>query len=404
MKFKLDFNIYSAKDRLEAIRKIDLSTLNKTELETVTNYVLYGKDEDGTSVVDRKEIQIKTKFNSYQKDRTVSLEELLESPTFDESVFQKNRTIYKKGKPQIDKERAATIPGMVELWNEIERLSHILKQNEGKEPFQPDTPKLNSSQIYLLNHQLIQLRTSQYYLWDSVFPTMGTQKNKAEFHDPPANSHLNYPVFPRGLARFEKDILFENPRKDNTHIWQILTDEELERLKREKKPYFDFREVQHLYQLIQHYEEIQDFIKDFPDSLLNNLLWTLDFYIRKANLSEQQLLIVECKKKRLSNKEISQVLERKLGIKHQENYISTIWNKAIGLIKDAVELNFDEFICKDYKKAWKVCNRCKRELLRDQRNFVRKAKAADGLTGRCKWCDKDLRQGNLKISFPAETN
>jgi hypothetical protein len=127
MKFKLDFNIYSAKDRLEAVRQIDLSSLNKTELETVTNYILYGKDEDGTSIVDRKEVQIKTKFNSYQKDRTVSLEELLESPTFDETIFQKNRTIYKKGKPQIDKERAATIPGMVELWEQIDNLTHILR-------------------------------------------------------------------------------------------------------------------------------------------------------------------------------------------------------------------------------------------------------------------------------------
>ena len=56
MKFKLDFSIVSAKDRLDAIKQIDLSTLTKTELETITNYVLYGKDEDGTSVVDRKEV------------------------------------------------------------------------------------------------------------------------------------------------------------------------------------------------------------------------------------------------------------------------------------------------------------------------------------------------------------
>jgi hypothetical protein len=56
LKFKLDFSIVSAKDRLDAIKQIDLSTLTKTELETVTNYVLYGKDEDGTSVVDRKEV------------------------------------------------------------------------------------------------------------------------------------------------------------------------------------------------------------------------------------------------------------------------------------------------------------------------------------------------------------
>lgn len=65
MKFNLDFSIYSSKDRLEAIKTIDLKSLNKTELETVTNYILYGKDEDGTSIVDRKEIYIKTKFSTY---------------------------------------------------------------------------------------------------------------------------------------------------------------------------------------------------------------------------------------------------------------------------------------------------------------------------------------------------
>ena len=55
-KFKLDFSIESAKDRMEAIKQIPLNTLTKTELETVTNYVLYGKDTDGTAPVDRKEI------------------------------------------------------------------------------------------------------------------------------------------------------------------------------------------------------------------------------------------------------------------------------------------------------------------------------------------------------------
>lgn len=50
-KFNLDFNIESAKDRLEAIKKIPLDTLTKKDLETISNYVLYGKDEDGTSAV-----------------------------------------------------------------------------------------------------------------------------------------------------------------------------------------------------------------------------------------------------------------------------------------------------------------------------------------------------------------
>jgi hypothetical protein len=55
-KFTLNFDIPTSKERLEAIKKIDLASLTKTELETVSNYVLYGKDEDGKSVVDRKEV------------------------------------------------------------------------------------------------------------------------------------------------------------------------------------------------------------------------------------------------------------------------------------------------------------------------------------------------------------
>ena len=395
-KFKLDFDIYSSKDRLEAVRKIPLETLNKNELETVTNYILYGKDDDGTSCVDRKEVQIKTKFNSYNKDKVVSLDEMMESPTFDETIFQKDRTIYKKGKPSIDKERAKAIPGMIELWNEIDKLASTLDQNSGKVPFEEGTPKLDQKQIYYLNHYLIQLRTQQYYLWDSQFPTMMAQKNKAEFHTNPVDQQMNYPIQPRGVMRFENDKLFIEPRLDKNKHHDIISEEQRDKLKEEGKPYFDFTNSEHLYQLIQHYEEIKYYVEQQPDSALNNLLWTLDFYIEKAGLSEQQALIVRDKKNRCPNKEIAQHLHDELGIYHQENYISTIWNKSVGLIAEAVELNFDEYLCKDYDKAWKKCSRCGRELLRDPRNFVKKAKAADGLTGRCKCCDKELRQMNKK--------
>ena len=77
-------------------------------------------------------------------------------------------------------------------------------------------------------------------------------------------------------------------------------------------------------------------------------------------------------------------MREELGIDHKENYISTIWKKTLSLIRAAVELNYDEWLCKDYEKAWKVCSRCKRELLRDPRNFVRKAKSNDGLVSCCK--------------------
>lgn len=398
MKFKLDFTIYSSKERLEAIKQIDLSSLTKSELETVTNYVLYGKDDDGTSSVDRKEIQIKTKFNSYQKNRTVSLEGLMESPTFDENIFQKDRIIYKKKKISIkdyQKEKIEKIPGMIELWKEIDRVQALLEQAE-QQLKDGGADQDTQDKVYFLKHQLIELRTQQYYLLDSENQTIVGKKNRFEFHTNPTDSHCSYPILPRGVFKEEHDRLFANPFYDTESQAAALPNEQ--DILNSGKPFFDFRNEEHLYQLIQHYEELQASIQNYPDSLVNNLLWTLDFYIEKANLSPQQLLIVQDKKLRLSNKAIGEHLKKELGIEHRENYISTIWNKAVRLIVEAVELNYDEFLCKDYKKAWKRCNRCGEWYLRDPRNFVRKARASDGLTGRCKRCDKEIRQAQ-KIKY-----
>lgn len=65
MKFKLDFTLETSEERLNLVKTFPLSTLTKKELELCTNYVLYGKDPDGTSIVDRKEIYIKPKYSSY---------------------------------------------------------------------------------------------------------------------------------------------------------------------------------------------------------------------------------------------------------------------------------------------------------------------------------------------------
>ncbi len=381
---------------MEAIKKIDLSKLTPLELETVSNYVLYGKDSNGTSSVDRKEIQIDTKFDSYNKQHTTSLDELIESPTFNEATLTKNPTRYKKTHFKIDRDnpKIQKIEGMQELWQQIDNVANNLKELKKIELPNPQLRR----EIYLKEHLLIQLRTQQYYLLDSQTQTITTSPNKSQYHSHPTDSQTNYPILPRGVMRTENDLGFIYPRlekdiEDNREI-KIYTEEDREKLEKENKFYIDFANPQHIYQLILFYQEIQDSIKFMPDSLLNNLLWTLDFYIDKAHLSDQQRLIVRDKKNRLQNREITQHLKEELGIYHQENYVSTIWNKIIKQITEAVELNYDEYLCKNYDRCWKKCNRCGEELFRDTRNFVRKHKASDGLTNRCKQCDKRIRELN----------
>lgn len=399
MDFNLDFDLVTSDERRDFIASKDLSKLTQKEIELCGNYILYGKDRsnnpeiDGTSCVDRKEVQIQTKFQSYSKKEPISLDALLESPTFNENLLNPKPTIYKKVKPTIDREKVKDIPGMKELWEQIQITQDLLDENTGKKERSENSKILTQKQIYYLKHYLIDMRKQQYYLMDSTFQTLPPPQNKAQYFDCIQNLQMNYPVYPRGTMREERDNEFKMPRMDKKFSAAAINiEEEINRRKDSDKPYFNFLDKEHIYQLVLDYWDIKVAIQEIPDSPLLNLLWTLDFYIEKANLNEQQMLIVRDKKLRLLNRDIAHHLQEELGIYHQENYISTIWNKICQQIADAAELNYDEWLSKDYDKAWKRCNTCGKELLRDPRNFVRKAKSADGLTNCCKMCDKEKRK------------
>lgn len=121
MKFTLDFNLETQEERLSLIKTFNLNSLTKTELELCTNYILYGKDKDNSSMVDRKEIYIKPKLSSYSKQEPISFDALLETPGFSEEIIVE-KNIYKKVKPTINKEKAKNINGMKELWEEIDKV------------------------------------------------------------------------------------------------------------------------------------------------------------------------------------------------------------------------------------------------------------------------------------------
>ena len=403
MRFKLDYSCdRTSQERLQyLIDNVDFEKLTKKDLEICADYVLYGRDpeRDNTSAVDRHEVFIKTRYSSWQKTEPVSLEALLENPAFDEGTLKKEKYIYKKPKPHIDRDdqRIQQIPGMKELWEQIDKLARKIDLATGK--IQPnegeEVPQLDSKQLYHLKHWLIDLRKEQYKLKDTVIQEMAPPKNYGHYYNSPIDFQMNYPVFPCGIASKENDEDFKHPYMNGRPFAAKDLDHEIEVLRQNGKPYFNFLDKDHFYQLCLKYYEIKDFAEHYPDSPLHGLLDTLDYYIEKANLSDQQKLIVEGKKKRLLNKEICEQLMSQLGIYHQENYVSTIWNKACQLIADAADLHYDEWCCKDYKPAWKKCNCCGELLLRDPRNFVRKTKAPDGLTNRCKRCDQKKRRGEI---------
>lgn len=378
MNYYLDFGIYSSKERCESIKNLPLENLSKKEIEQIADFILYGKDEDGTSAVDRKEVEIKTKFNTWSKKRPESLEALMENPSFNEANL-KPLTPYKKPKPTIDPEAASKVEGLKELQETIKKFSEYLKENGDS---------LTRRQKYLLNHQLISLRQQQYLLLGDKRTSV---PNRLNYFNWEAATHVNFPVYPRGVLRDKEDTTFMFPRTDNTREPIAMPKPKQDQL------YFSFLEPFHIYELILAYYDLKAFVAEMPDSLINNLLWTLDFYISKANLTTEQLLIIEGKKRGKSIKEIAATVQKELGIHHQENYISTIWGRITARIAAAANLNYDEFLCKDYDRAWKICTSCGKELLRDPRLFSRKRKLPDGLNSRCKNCEREARRREKEL-------
>ena len=155
----LDFNIYSDKDRNEYVKKeleINSSPTAK-ELETMANYILFGKDQNGQNAVERGEVEIETKYKSYKKRNVESINELMDIPGFDERNFKPlKKNIYKNPKPILNRSAEELQP----LIEEIEKWQYIYDVATGKKEDSKIPPK-SQTEIYKIKHFLIELKKEQ---------------------------------------------------------------------------------------------------------------------------------------------------------------------------------------------------------------------------------------------------
>lgn len=392
---KLDFTITTTADREKYIENYIIGkTFSSKELETIADYILYGKDPDNnnSSIVDRKEVQIKTKYSSYSKKEPESLDSLMESPTFDERIFKPRENHIKFIKPKIDREKDKDIPGIQELWKTIDYYQNLIDANLGKlsEEESSKYRKLSSLELYKIKHMLIDLRRQQFYLKDSVKPTeltFGTSAHKQLpiYEEESINWDIkgsNYAIAPLGLF-IGKDLKFINPREYNGIQYNYDA---------AAKYILDFRNPLHIYFLLEHYEDLSISNNKNPDSTVQYILDTLNFYIDFANLSETKQTILKMKIKKYSNLEINRYLKKEFNLNHSDNYISTIWKQKIcGDIAAAASLHYDYYLNRENKFNWKKCSQCGQFKLKDTREFMRNSRSSDGLANRCKRCDKENR-------------
>lgn len=415
---QLDFTLVSAEERRAYIDQL-LNQLNSqnysptaSELELFSNYILYGKEADGKSPVEKKDIEIETRYKTYQRKKDKSLDELMEMPGFREDIFHGDAPPYKVPKYKLDRSDFEGIPAFEELWSQIDEIETLLKT--GCAPSKQDglqaphkaralefttqqtveeaeaAKKLTPQQIYKLKHLLVELRREQYTLKDFYRPQI-QQHIGSQIYSPSETAipwqQGIYEIAPLGL--YHKGMKrFEKPReadKEGDYHWN------------EGAPFvLDFRNEEHIYALCENWLELETQAEDDPESTLRPLLDTLDFYIQGAPLNEEQRDVLYYKIHRMPNIEIARIINQKYETSHSDNYISTMYKQKIcKIIADYAALHYDEYLARTDRFKWKKCSYCGKEKLRDPRNFVRKTKSSDGLSGRCKECDKRARLGEF---------
>ena len=408
---QLNYNLYSNADRATQVRDLfdaeatahyqtyyDSSSV-QADLEKIANFILYGKDPaNDKNFCQKKEIQIEQAHTAYQRKKAESLDALLEDPNTKEVDFQPvQKNSFKKIKPTINRDPNgpdAAIPGMRELWEAIDCLAKQVKEFKEKGEL--------GLEFYKKNHLLIQLRKEQFALKDSV-----EEQIRAKGYHMPSPQPAKFTSDTGYVRDNYQEFLYTNWRANHYRSqfgenWYAAQQEKIASLMREGLENWDWVEISenkidltnsdHVYHLLEMYGTLKENSYENLECDMKYLLWELEDYISRANLSEARFWILIRKIDKATNEQIRDELQEKFGLNYSDNYISTIYKQMIcGQIAKAAEIAYDEFRFKDQPEKFKVCSTCGMKLLRDNRNFIKKQNSKDGLAARCKMCDKKIR-------------
>lgn len=420
----LDFTIETAAERSEWLNHYIEGlgfALTPKELETCANYVLWGKDANGLNAKQTKEIQLETRYGTWDAKSVESLDALRESPTFNEaSISTLTDVHYKIPKTTFSRSAArrnappAVVQALEYLWDTIDRLELELNYYElyhnkrTKPPRDTLLARFDESELAALRargesltqanylkkrHQLVELRREQYSYKD-LYSTP-VQKSDFEFYQGPTSLNvvdalpvgLRHPddpfdalLFPEGRYPVPSDF----DEADLEYVYKVLW--------RTHDPIvFDFTRLEDVYNLLLLFDELSGETPDL-ESELSELLSTLHYYIGVANLTPIQSDILRLKIDHVKNVDIAAQVNALYHKSYNANYISTIFRqKIIPAINEAAYLHRQTLENIFYPENFQTCRQCGKTLLLHELNFVHKAKSKTGFTTRCKRCDHDQR-------------
>lgn len=432
----LDFSIQSTDGRRDFVNEyvqqpqFQRIPLTSDELETIANYILWGKDPDGLNVTQRGEIQIETRNKTWQRDDTESLDALMESPTFSEASLRRPteartrvaREVFDR-KKTLSECPAHLVPVFEDLFKRIDTIELMLNYYEfshgrRKEPpraallkrftqeeltnAETTASKWNQFKYLKQRHLIVELRREQFTLRDTYIEKhMRHTPIEPEIDPVDPDFDAEIPVFPLGLKtgpigallfKTERDL---NPSTYNeSDLQKVLQFYWSKKSESRSTIFFDFGNLEHIYELFGQLNELEESISALPvNSNLSKLLDTLKYYIELTDLTEAQREILDLKINKTKNQDIADIINKKYDKSYTANYISTIFRqKIIPRINETAEFHAKIIENLSFPENFKKCTGCGKVLLIDPDKFVRKSRSKDGFSTRCKICDRNDRQ------------
>lgn len=427
-RLKLNFELESAEDRAQFVTEYMAGlnfTPNEHELETISNYILWGKDARGKNSQQNGEVELK-KWTSTPVE---SLESLAEMPGFQETQVRPlsepptriQRTVFdrRRALEEAPEHLKQTFEDLFRQIDEIELELNYYELWVGKRKLPPRekleqvfTPEertaLNEKALRLsqfkylkLRHLLVELRAQQYIYYDTYKEQILSHAGAREPVLQPENIYIGedisiYPVGLKDESRLSAKIF----NVERTPEPNDFGEEELKQItellwKPKTSQYIDFTKPEHVLNVYLLRADLRDAEMEDPKSIYGaagRILCTLEFYETHANLSPLQKDLLELKLHNTTNLEIAKQLNKTYNKSYNENYISTIFHqKIIRSIAAAASEHREILENIFYPENFKKCRDCGRTLLMTSDNFVKQKKSSDGFSPRCKACEKIKR-------------
>lgn len=344
---KLDYTLKTPQERNELVKKIIDETppeqLTNRYLEILTDYIIFAMDKE-----ERKEKEILTDNRMVTVNkRETSFQGLAAKFENGEdglyNIMTNDKNIIFSPKYDITKQDIENIPELKQLREAIEKVEEDFKKASGKRKF-------------LLKKQLISMRQDQYVIKSAYHQPIYFTNTVKSFNQIDLNEKIT--IAEDGTLNNNGIISFFNPK----HISILLCN--YSKLKEDAYGKF--------------WSDSYYLMEDLDNLIENSLKDKFPLYY--------DLLIYKIDGKQ--NIEIQQLLEKKHGVKHSVEYISSLWrNKIPKLIAETAE---KEYLIWHYttqeRGKWKKCSRCGQIKLAHNKFFSKNKTSKDGFYSICKEC------------------